>query len=291
MSTTESTPAFTSNDRSDQMDFVEAGTGPLALLIHSSMAGAHQWSALTRCLEDDFQFRAVNLFGYGKTPPWAGTKPPTLEDFADLVASAVPETTREINIVGHSFGGAVAMCLATRLRGRVNRLVLIEPSLFYLLDRCGRYQAFDEICALEHDTRRWIAAGMPQLAAERFIDYWCGSGAWDAISPTRRSSIAKSIFLLRNEWAAILNGSMTPADLAAALPRNTLVMSSRWTTRPAREIVKVLLDTCSQAEFAGIPAGGHMAPLTHPHLVNPIIKDFLSPTSINGQRMNKLWRG
>jgi hypothetical protein len=33
------------------VDFIEAGAGPLVVLVHSSMAGARQWSSLIRDLE------------------------------------------------------------------------------------------------------------------------------------------------------------------------------------------------------------------------------------------------
>src|SRR6476646_4859596 len=83
--------AFVSNARLDEVDFTEAGAGPLVVLVHSSMAGAHQWSALSSELEHRFQVRAINLFGYGRTPAWSEAEPPSLEDYAELVALAVPD--------------------------------------------------------------------------------------------------------------------------------------------------------------------------------------------------------
>ena len=128
------------------VDFMEAGAGSLVVLVHSSMAGARQWSALTHDLQDRYLVRAVNLFGYGNTPAWSETKPPSLDDYAELVASAVPESARNVALIGHSFGGAVAMqAAAHQLRGQVERLVLIEPSPFYLLDIPDHREAFCEI--------------------------------------------------------------------------------------------------------------------------------------------------
>ena len=39
------------NDCACTVDFVEAGAGPLVVLVHSSMAGARQWSPLIREME------------------------------------------------------------------------------------------------------------------------------------------------------------------------------------------------------------------------------------------------
>src|ERR1700689_1712575 len=109
-----------------EVDFIEAGSGPLVVLLHSSVAGARQWRRLIDDLKPDFQVRAVNLIGYGKTPPWRSATPQSLDDQADLVEAALPANAGAFSLVGHSFGGAVAMKLAARLRGRVTRLALLE---------------------------------------------------------------------------------------------------------------------------------------------------------------------
>jgi len=118
-------------------DFLEEGSGPPVVLVHSSMAGARQWSTLMPELNTRWNVRAVNLFGYGGTRAWRGAAPPPLDDYATLIASVIPQSAPKIALVGHSLGGAVAMRAAQQLRGRVDRLVLIEPSLFHLLDSCG----------------------------------------------------------------------------------------------------------------------------------------------------------
>jgi pimeloyl-ACP methyl ester carboxylesterase len=258
------------------VNFQEAGAGPLVVLVHSSMAGARQWSALTRDLEGHFLVRAVNLFGYDGTPAWSEPRSPSLDDFADLVAQAVPDATSEVHLVGHSLGGAIAMQAAARqLRGRVRSLVLFEPSLFYLLDHYGCQESFQEISMLATYTRRCIWGATPEAAAERFIDYWCGPGTWAASSADRRSWFAGSIELLPHEWTAVLTGKTTLQEWNAALPRHTLVMSSTKTSRPARELVGILLRSQPKWAFASICDSGHMAPLTHPQVVNPIIGRFL----------------
>ena len=116
------------------LHWLEAGAGPLVVLVHASMAGATQWSGLIGELASDFNVRAVNLFGYGGTPAWSKPQPPALTDFAGLVAEAVPANASGVHLVGHSLGGAIAMhAAAHQLRGRVASLTLIEPSLFFLL--------------------------------------------------------------------------------------------------------------------------------------------------------------
>ena len=261
------------------VDFIEAGRGPLVVLIHASTSGARQWSALMHELADRFHVRAVNLFGYGRTPPWSAGRAPLLSDYARLAAAAIPLGARDVTLVGHSFGGAVAMEAARQLTDRVEGLVLVEPCLFSLLDAGGRREAYAEISAVADETRRDIEAGRTDAAAERFIDYWTGAGAWAATSPERKASFARLMALLPHEWPAVLHGERDPAELLAALPRHTMTMWSANTTRAAREVVEALYQARPDWEFRRIAEAGHMAPLTHPGLVNPAITAFLDRRS------------
>ena len=60
-----------------------------------------------------------------------------------------------------------------------------------------------------------------------------------------------------------------------ALTARTLVVSDATTRLPIREIVEILAKACPHWSFHTIPEGGHMAPLTRPELVNPIVSQFL----------------
>ena len=119
------------NHQPFKVDYLEAGSsGHMVMLVHSSVSGARQWRRLMDDLKDQFRVRAVNLFGYGKTPSWSAEATQTLSDQARLVEAALPPDAGEIYLVGHSFGGSVAMKVAARLQGRVTKLVLLETNPF-----------------------------------------------------------------------------------------------------------------------------------------------------------------
>jgi pimeloyl-ACP methyl ester carboxylesterase len=146
-------------------DFLEAGCGPLVTLVHSSVSGARHWRGLIDDLKGRFQVRAVNLFGYGKTPPWAAESRQSLADQARLVEAALPAGTDQICLVGHSFGGAVAMKVAARLSRRVAKLVLLEPIPFQLLAQAGCKDAFAEAVSC---WRSVLPASCPPERSRRF---------------------------------------------------------------------------------------------------------------------------
>jgi pimeloyl-ACP methyl ester carboxylesterase len=199
-----------------KVDFLEVGSGPVVMLVHSSVSGARQWHRLMDDLKAEFHVRAVNLFGYGKTAPWPGETLQSLDDQAHLVEAALPANADAVCLVGHSFGGSVAMKAAARLSGRVDKLVLLETNPFYLLNLSGRADAFAEAMELRNYIKKFGAIGKWSTAAERFADYWGGLGSWQAMSPERRSTFSEALKPNFFEWDAVMNET-TPVDQWAHL--------------------------------------------------------------------------
>jgi pimeloyl-ACP methyl ester carboxylesterase len=168
----------------------------------------------------------------------------------------------------------VALRAALLLGGSCDTLVLLEPNPFHLLKQAGRSEAWREIEALRADVERCFASGDWAAAAERFADYWLGDGAWRAMPERRRAAFAAGLAPNVYEWQAVMD-DRTPIEGYAAVPARTLVVSDPATRRPIREIVELLAEGCPGWSFRFLSEGGHMAPLTRPDLVNPVVREFL----------------
>lgn len=259
------------------VDFIEAGTaGPTVMLVHSSVSGARQWTRLIDDLKDQFRVRAVNLFGYGGTPAWRGGRVQTLDDQARLVAAALPRDAGRICLVGHSFGATVAMKAAARLFGRLDKLVLIETNPFNLLAQHGRIDALTEAMALRDCVKAYGDRGEWTIAAEIFADYWAGAGTWAGMRPERRTAFAQAMRPNYFEWDAAMNDATTAEQWAALLPKDTLLIFDSRSALPIREVIAILRRECPAWTYRDVPGAGHMAPLTRPDLINPLVVEFLS---------------
>ena len=207
-----------------KVDFLEAGSsGPVVILVHSSVSGARQWRRLMDDLKDRFRVRAVNLFGYGTTPPWLAETTQSLDDQARLVEAALPANADAIYLVGHSFGGSVAMKAAARLKGRVTKLVLLETNPFYLLRQSGHFDAFAEAIDLRDSIKKFGALGEWATAAEKFANYWGGAGTWQDMPSERRIAFAEALKPNFFEWDAVMNETTSAEQWAVLLPRATLL--------------------------------------------------------------------
>lgn len=197
-----------------------------------------------------------------------------MADQAALIEAVVPRGDADIRLVGHSFGGSVAMCAAANLGKRVSKLALLEPNPFSLLRDHGRMQAFAEVAKLRDIIKSHGARDEWAIAAEQFADYWGGAGTWEATGPDRRAAFAQALKPNFHEWDAVMNETTSLQGWAEQLPRKSLVVYDAGTVRPILEIIELIREATAW-ETQTIPCGGHMAPLTCPDLINPIVAEFL----------------
>ncbi len=256
------------------IDYTDDGQGPPVVLIHSSVSANRQWRALTDALKDRYRVLAINLFGYGETTPWPGTAAQTLYAQAQLVMALCEEVGAAPHLVGHSFGGSVALKVAALMGSRVESLTLIEPNPVYLLRQNGRTEAFLESRGLRDHVKCYGALGDWPKVAERFANYWSGDGAWSTLPEKRRAAFVASLPPNFHEWDAVMEEETT-LEVWQALEARTLVISAADTRRTIKEIVALFAQACPHWAFHTLPEGGHMAPLTKPELVNPVVRQFL----------------
>lgn len=103
--------------------YQQMGSGPPLLLVHGWGASSRYWLNSLRNLSDIRTCYAMDLPGYGESPPMDDNA--STERLAEVVmdfASAVGLTHFDLN--GHSFGGAIALQMAARWPERVRHLVL-----------------------------------------------------------------------------------------------------------------------------------------------------------------------
>lgn len=257
-----------------KVDYTDDGDGQPIIAIHSSVSANRQWRSLTEALKDRYRVLAINLFGYGETTAWPGDAPQSLYAQAQLVLALCEELGSPVHLVGHSFGGSVALKVAMLLGSRIGSLILLEPNPFYILRQGGRTHAFLEARALRDHVKCFGSLGDWPKVAERFADYWLGDGSWNAMPEKRRAAFAESLPPNFYEWDAVMEEETTVEEWKA-IKAETLVVSDKATRLPIREIVEIFSTACPEWSYRFIAEGGHMAPLTRPDLINPIVREFL----------------
>jgi pimeloyl-ACP methyl ester carboxylesterase len=258
-------------------DITDEGAGDAVVLLHSSMASKAQWRSLGERLRGRRRVIAIDLLGYGQAP-----MPPALAGFGlaeeiarlDALLATRLAPGERFHLVGHSYGGGVALRWARRSPARVRSLTLFEPTSFHLLPRGT--EALHSVRQTAAAVAQAVRGGDTMGGTARFIDFWNGPGSFDRLDTPRQQAFARLLPKTRLDFKALFGNPLTlPALRKLAMP--VLLMGGRHSPACVHAVLAALAQTLPNGELAWVDAG-HMAPLTHAALVDPLIATFLDRT-------------
>ena len=232
----------------------EEGEGPPRLFVHCSLARHESLIPLAKALP-----AARNIYfdmpGHGRSAPWH--RHDYQSDVVDIAAQLLDESA---HIIGHSFGGTVALRLAVERPDLVSRLTLIEPVMFAAATDPEAVAAHR--AAFAPFVKAWTA-GDREAAAKLFVAMWGTGPAWDDLPAKMRATLAAQIHLIPAASAAIeddvhnvlgkLDRVTCPVDLIAGSSSQPIMSA----------ILDGLAGALPQTTRSVIEGAGHMVPITH----------------------------
>ncbi len=100
----------------------------IAVLIHGWSSSWYAVSPLLPTLNGRFRCLAVDLPGYGQSPPLPERA--TIDGYVDLLAALIRETSDQpVVLIGHSMGGMISITLTLRHPTLVERMILLCPTI------------------------------------------------------------------------------------------------------------------------------------------------------------------
>ncbi|MCI0430665.1 MAG: alpha/beta hydrolase [Rhodospirillales bacterium] len=267
--------------------YAAAGSGETVLLLHSSASSSAQWRPLSEILQARWRVLVPDLHGYGQTDQRPGLASPGLADAAALADAVLAESADRIHLVGHSYGGAVALRLAADRPERLLSLTLIEPVSFHLLrgapPGAAEHALFREVAALAADVTQAATEGDGRRGMARFIDYWNGEGAWMRTRPDVQSALALQTARVALDFRATMTDPMR-LEASGRIPAPALILRGAASPRPTRRIAALVAQVLPNARLQTIEGAGHMLPLTHREPVNAAIAEHLARNTAVRQR-------
>lgn len=161
--------------------YEQQGSGPPIVFIHGSYATTSTWKKMIGRLAANHHCISIKLPGHCGTPDPEDFANPTINTELDILEQIITAVTDQpIHLVGHSFGGVIALSLALKGSVALSQMTLFEPVAAWVLDKVQDEKASavvqEFLATYFHD----VAIKKPYVCGQ-VIDFWGGHGAFDSL--------------------------------------------------------------------------------------------------------------
>jgi pimeloyl-ACP methyl ester carboxylesterase len=247
------------------------------VLVHGSWVDHANWDLVVPTLAESFRVLTYDRRGHSHSEPSTG-EGTFDQDIADLEALIEHLDFAPALIVGNSFGGSVALGLATRRPDLFRSVSAHEPPLLGLVAGDPNYEPM-----LEEANRRiggvleQVSQGDAAAAAERFVETVAiGPGGWEQLPPNLRQTFIENA-------STFLDESHDPAwfsiDLEALSRFTQPVLLTQGEQSPPffPAIVSKVEAALPQAEVRTFAGASHIPHLSHPQEFAETLLAFARP--------------
>ncbi|WP_210211029.1 alpha/beta hydrolase [Mesorhizobium sp. M9A.F.Ca.ET.002.03.1.2] len=255
----------------------QARRAPLVVALHCSGGSARQWRKFAERLDEGCRFVAPDLIGAPGGSSWAGSGTFSLADEAAGTIEMIDNHEGPVHLVGHSYGGGLALHIAAMRPHRLASLGLYEPSAFHLLNGMGSEGrvAFEEISAVAGAIAEGLNNGSYRAAAACFVDYWNGPGTFAAMKPDLQAELVRFLSKASLDFHALIH-EPTHVGEYSRFGFPVVILRGEHAPVPTRLIAQELVSRIPAAIGVIIPGAGHMGPMTHADVVaDRLVRDIL----------------
>ncbi|MGP1716047.1 MAG: alpha/beta fold hydrolase [Methylophilus sp.] len=155
-----------------QLHYQTIGQGQPLILIHGLFGSADNWGSIAKHFSQQYQVISVDLRNHGRSPH---SDSQTYAEMAeDLLALLDTLGLEQVDLLGHSLGGKVAMQFATDYPQHVNKLIVVDMAMRAYPDRYT--QLMDTMLAVDlsqmtsrSDVDKALSADIANVRVRQFL--------------------------------------------------------------------------------------------------------------------------
>ncbi|MDB5644194.1 MAG: alpha/beta hydrolase [Hyphomicrobiales bacterium] len=197
--------------------YLEAGSGPVVILMHSNGNSAYEYEDVLPILAKDYRVIAVDYPGHGDSEPLKHHY--TVGDYADFIIAFMDALdVPKASVLGSSIGGAVAIDLGVRHASRIEKLFVVESPIRTPEQWLERWPATEKGYGTVVQTMEQVRPRLRNLT-EPVLERWnidrSKAGAWAMMSvmwSLREYDVFENIPKIKASTMAIY-GSKSPHPL------------------------------------------------------------------------------
>lgn len=264
------------------LSYEDAGSGPIALLIHGSPGDAKSWARVGARLCGTHRVIAPDLPGCGMTTSEAAGQELDVEHACELVEALIDEVGTPAVLAGHSYGAVVALTIALRGRVPLGALALFEPVALNVLALGGEH----ELHASARATFEKYISSFEQgdaKATAKMIDFWFGTGAFDRMPPSMVDYVIRETPSNIRAVRATLRQCYSAGALEALQMPVTAFIGGR-SPKVIHTIAQAIARQVPHGSVSTIDNANHALTMTHAAAVAAAISDLAGPARPVGRR-------
>jgi pimeloyl-ACP methyl ester carboxylesterase len=253
-----------------KLSYREEGSGPPLVLVHGSPGDSRSWARVVPHLRDRFRVLAVDLPGYGGSDGVPDEPVGRAALMGAMVARLAESLGGPVRLVGHSYGGVVAMQAGLQAApGSIESLVLFEPVFFRALQIIDDREALGPAAAHFEDYAGRAAAGESGVV-RLMIDYWFGDGAFARMPDPVRAYLDANAPRNALDVRSSFNDTATEAQLASFKPPVRVICGAS-SPDIVRAIARGMVQLLPNARLDALAGANHGMLDSHPEAVASLI--------------------
>lgn len=250
------------------LHYLDAGKGPIVLLVHGSLCDQRYWKPQIADLSTRYRVLVPSLRGYWPEALKSPSENFSLEthagDLETLLATVGDD--QPAHVVGHSRGAQVAVHLARRAPARVASLTLADPGFRFTDEAPG--------APFHAAAVRLLHEGHVDEAMEQFVNAVNGQDIWQKMVPWFKRMVRENAMTLLSQVREIDRAEDPDSFSLMSCP--LLLVGGQNSPARYRSRIQRLADTVWNARQETIPLASHGMNLANPKVFNRTLLDFLA---------------
>ncbi|HEX6125501.1 MAG TPA: alpha/beta hydrolase [Pyrinomonadaceae bacterium] len=269
------------------LSYIEKGRGEPVVFVHGAISDLRIWLNQVEFFSDSY--RAIS---YSRRSHWPAqnveddrpyTRSVHTEDLAGFLDAL---DLKKVHLVGHSFGGAIALLTALRYPELVGSLVLAEPSPFVdLFDTSmGKMIARQKV---GFDEARLLAKVKNSDAAIRqFLNTTVGADVLNQLPPSARAVLMDNAPTLVPMLEHYFVSPQVSPERLSKIAAPTLLISGEFSPNIALSNNRLLQNCLHNSEEATLYSVSHGLHIEDPAAFNQVVRKFLVAHSYRSNSKN-----
>ena len=258
----------------DGIDYEASGIGPTIVLVPGSCSTGAAWRPVIAHWGGRFRCVTTSLLGYGGTVERRTAVDPDISHEAEVVESVIRRAGGPVHLVGHSFGGLVAVAIALRRHVPVASLVILEAPAVTLLSAVDEPRHCEDFRIMSDHYFRAHSRGEAEAIAT-MIDFYGGAGTFASWPERVRAYAVRTTPVNIMDWQSAYGFALTPAVLGE-IDIPVIVVVGSDSHPAARRANELLAAAIARSSFSSIPGAAHFMIATHAQDVARVVGEHIA---------------